>query len=192
MMLPIDPLMTEHRLIEKMIRLMAQETARIRDNMAVSPEFAFVNPKFIDAAVDFICGYADRIHHGKEEEIFFLALEQKPLSWEHLEIMQELQQEHGWGRQTTARLAAAKENYANGSPDSLAEVLGLMEALVDFYPRHIALEDQHFFLPVMAYFTQAEQEALLQQMSEFDKDFDHQGYQKMVTDWEACGCKCHL
>ncbi len=36
-MLPIGPLMIEHRLIEKMIRLMDQEIARIRENITVSP-----------------------------------------------------------------------------------------------------------------------------------------------------------
>ncbi len=41
-MLPIGPLMIEHRLIERMIRLMGQEISRIKENMAVSQEFAFV------------------------------------------------------------------------------------------------------------------------------------------------------
>ena len=82
-MLPIGPLMIEHRLIEKMIRLMDREIVRIRENITVSPQFAFVDSRFIDAAVDFIRTYADQVHHGKEEDILFAALQEKPLSPEH-------------------------------------------------------------------------------------------------------------
>ena len=65
-MQPIGPLMIEHRLIERLVQFMAQEFQRVRDNIAVDPEFAFVDPVFIDTAVDFMRTYADRCHHGKE------------------------------------------------------------------------------------------------------------------------------
>ncbi|MFX0049145.1 MAG: hemerythrin domain-containing protein, partial [Candidatus Hermodarchaeota archaeon] len=63
-MLPIGPLMAEHRIIEKMIALMQKEIEKIK-------KFNKVNPLFIDTAVDFIRMYADRTHHGKEEDILF-------------------------------------------------------------------------------------------------------------------------
>ena len=75
-MLPIAPLMIEHRLIERMIHLIQQELERIQANVAVDPEFAFVDSVFIDTAVDFLRTYADRCHHGKEEDILFPELEQ--------------------------------------------------------------------------------------------------------------------
>ena len=53
-MQPIGPLMIEHRLIERLLALMGRELTRIKDNVAVEPEFAFVDPVFIDTAVDFI------------------------------------------------------------------------------------------------------------------------------------------
>ena len=79
-MQPIGPLMIEHRLIERMFTLMQREWQRITENMAVDPEFHFVDPVFIDTAVDFIRTYADRCHHGKEEEILFAALQKKELA----------------------------------------------------------------------------------------------------------------
>ncbi len=63
-MLPVGPLMVEHRLIELMIALMSKEVKKIGEVGAPDPEF-------IRAAVDFIKTYADRLHHGKEEEILF-------------------------------------------------------------------------------------------------------------------------
>jgi hemerythrin-like domain-containing protein len=191
-MLPIGPLMIEHRFIEKMIRLMDRETSRIRENILVSPQFAFVESKFIDAAVDFIRTYADEVHHGKEENILFTALKGKPLSREHRQIMQELQDEHTWGRQTTASLIVAKERYVRGQSEALTEILDNMASLVEFYPRHIEKEDKLFFLPVMAYFSREEKNTLLAHMDTFDRGFIQGKYQKIVADWEACGCKCHL
>ena len=63
-MLPIAPLMIEHRLIEKMIVVIRKEIDRYESE-------GNINPEFIDAAVDFIHVYADKCHHGKEEDILF-------------------------------------------------------------------------------------------------------------------------
>jgi hemerythrin-like domain-containing protein len=191
-MLPIGPLMIEHRLIEKMIRLMSQEAVRVKENIGISRQFAFVNGKFIDAAVDFMRTYADQVHHGKEEDILFTALQDKPLSPEHRRIMQELQEDHKWGRQTTAGLLAAKERYISGRQEALDEFLDNLTSLVEFYPRHIEKEDKHFFGPIMEYFSPEEKESLLARMDEFDQRFIQTKYQKIVADWETSGCKCHL
>ncbi len=191
-MLPIAPLMIEHRLIERMIRLMAQEQDRLQANIAVSPEFAFVEPRFLQAAVSFLRDYADACHHGKEEEILFAALQAKPLSPAHRRILQQLQAEHRWGREATQRLAFATQRFLQGQEEAVTDILTGLEALVTFYPAHIAAEDQEFFLPVLAYFSPAEQAALLQQMQIFDQDRDMAHYEALVAAWEAQGCKCHL
>ena len=65
-------------------------------------------------AVDFVRTYADRTHHGKEEEILFRDLAKKNLTSELKKTMQELLDEHIWGRKTTAALVAAKEKYLQG------------------------------------------------------------------------------
>ncbi len=59
-----------------------------------------MNPEFIDSAVDFISVYADRCHHGKEEEILFRDLAKKKMNEEDTRIMNELIEEHIWGRKT--------------------------------------------------------------------------------------------
>lgn len=61
-MKPRGLLMIEHRLIEKMLKAVEKEIGKIRGSMNI-------NPIFIDTAVDFIRTYADRTHHGKEEDI---------------------------------------------------------------------------------------------------------------------------
>jgi hemerythrin-like domain-containing protein len=192
-MQPIGPLMIEHRLIERLLHFMAQELRRVKDNIAVDPEFAFVDPVFIDTAVDFIRTYADRCHHGKEEDILFKALAGKELSPEHRQVLDDLIKEHAWARETTAGLVKAKEGYLLEKPGALDDLVAHLEKLVEFYPRHIDKEDKHFFIPCMSYFSDAEKTALLDQMYEFDRLLIHEKYRSVVEGLEQRrGCQnCH-
>jgi hemerythrin-like domain-containing protein len=185
--------MIEHRLIERLLTLMNREYQRIKDNMDVDPEFAFVDPVFIDTAVDFIRTYADRCHHGKEEDLLFQALAAKDLSPDLWQTMNELIQEHAWARETTASLVKAKEAYLLEKPGALADLMLHLEELVEFYPQHIEKEDKHFFIPCMAYFSDAEQADLLARMQEFDRQLIHEKYRGVVESMEQRrGCKsCH-
>jgi len=180
-MQPIGPLMIEHRLIERMITLIRQDFARIRDNVAVDEEFAFVDPVFIDTAVDFLRTYADRCHHGKEEGILFQALAGKELSAEHRKLMDELIEDHVRARNLTDKLARAKDNYLLAQKGALKELLQYLEELSDFYPRHIEKEDKHFFIPCMAYFSDPEKNELLRKMEEFDRLLIHEKYTNIVA-----------
>lgn len=192
-MQPIGPLMIEHRLIERLLALMEREFKRIKDNVEVDPEFAFVDPVFIDTAVDFIRTYADRCHHGKEEDILFKALAGKELTPEHRRTMEELIQDHVWAREATATLVKAKDEYLLEKPGALDLLMEELGKLVDFYPRHINKEDKHFFIPCMAYFSETEQADLLARMHEFDRLLIHEKYQGLVESMEQRrGCKtCH-
>ncbi len=189
-MQPIGPLMIEHRLIERLIALMGRELTRIKDNVAIEPEFAFVDPVFIDTAVDFMRTYADRCHHGKEEDILFAALAQKDLSPEHRQTMAELLEDHSWARQTTASLVEAKNDYLLEKAGALADLLLHLEELVMFYPRHIEKEDKTFFIPCMEYFSEAEKAEMLEKMAEFDQRMIHEKYRGIIEGIEHRGsCK---
>ena len=184
-MQPIGPLMIEHRLIERMIHLMSCELTRIKDNVAVDPEFAFVDPVFIDTAVDFIRFYTDRVHHGKEEEILFAALDKKDIAPEHRQMMEELIQDHVWGRETALALVWAKEDYLLVKEGALEKILENLGKMVEFYPRHIEKEDKHFFIPAMTYFSDAEKAEMLQAMYEFDRQMVHDKYRGVVEGIES-------
>ena len=171
-MKPIGPLMWEHRLIEIMLAVIKKETGKIRES-------GKVDPVFIDTAVDFIRTYADRTHHGKEEDILFRDLAQKTLSPEHARIMGELVTEHHYARATVQRLIEAKTRYVKGE-QTLPEVDTCLTELAAFYPRHIEKEDKHFFFPVLDYFTLGEQERMLREFEAFDGQMIHEKYRKVV------------
>jgi hemerythrin-like domain-containing protein len=172
-MLPVGPLMIEHRLIERMIDIMKRETDQIE-------KIGEVNTELVEKAVDFIRTYADRCHHGKEENILFRELKKKNLSEEHAQMIQELEKDHRWGRKTTGELAEARERYLKGDEEALSSIVINMRSLVDLYPKHIKKEDKHFFLQVMDYFTDGEKQSMLNEGYEFDRTLIHLKYKAVV------------
>lgn len=179
-MKPIGPLMWEHRLIEKMLASMMRHIDQIEKSKKV-------NPLVIDMAADFIRTYADRTHHGKEEEILFRDLAKKDLAPELKKIMQELIDEHIWGRKTTAALVAAKEKYLQGNGDELPRIIDCARQLGNFYPKHIEKEDKHFFYPCQEYFDKDEQTRMLAEFWEFDRKMIHEKYNKIYEDYSSLG-----
>jgi hemerythrin-like domain-containing protein/rubredoxin len=171
-MLPIGLLMREHRLIERMVANLRVETERVKENR--------LDPVFIDQAVDFFRTYADRTHHGKEENILFRDLQAKSLKPEHKAIMDELVSEHVYARRTVGELLEAKEKYLKGDPEALHVVEERLNALIELYPAHIEKEDRRFFYPVMEYFSSDEQESMLQQFYVFDQKMIHEKYGSIV------------
>ena len=176
-MLPIDALMQEHRLIERM-------TSQMRKEQAKMEEKDDVNAKFVDVVVDFIRVYADRCHHGKEEGILFRELSSKQMSREHAAMVRNLIDEHVYARKTTSNLAKANESFVNGYRDSRKDVYKLMNDLIEFYPMHTEKEDKKFFGPSMEYFTAKEQEAMLNEFWEFDRKIIHEHYVKVLDELE--------
>ena len=179
-MMPIAPLMIEHRLIERMIHVMRTEVEAIHKTGRLRPEF-------IDQAVDFIRMYADRCHHGKEEDILFQLLARTAISDRYRQTMEELREEHVRAREMTARLVAAKDRHLLGDSAALGDVMTIMKGLVDFYPVHIEKEDRHFFIPCMAYFSSREQDDMLEAFWEFDKRLIHEKYRSVVEKFEGKG-----
>lgn len=172
------PLMIEHRLIERMILL-------IKDALLQIEVTYKADPVFVDLAVDFIRIYADRTHHGKEEDILFQELSKRPLSVEDQRVMKELIEEHIFGRQTTKALVDANTRYRNGDESALADIVNSLQTLVDFYPKHIEKEDKTFFPASMGYFTDKEDQAMLAEFWEFDRKMIHEKYKSVVEELEA-------
>jgi hemerythrin-like domain-containing protein len=176
-MKPIGPLMHEHRIIERMIRVMKLEMDETNRNGGL-------DTVFIDNAVDFIRIYADRCHHGKEEGILFRDLASKPISPELRRIMDELFEEHRHARSVVGQLVEAREQYAAGRLAAATDAAACIKELVEFYPIHILKEDKQFFFPCMEYFSRQEQDSMLQEFWEFDRQLIHEKYRSVVEHYE--------
>ena len=179
-MLPIGPLMVEHRLIEKLIKLMEKQAIKIRKNKLADIEF-------IDDCIDFIKTYADWCHHGKEEDILFAQLKGKKLSDEHSRIVNELIKDHDYARRITAQLVDERNNYMKSANEAEKQIIsfeiyGHLKALISFYPEHIRKEDKEFFVPCMEYFTARQKKDMLCKFQDFDRELIHKKYQALVKE----------
>lgn len=172
------PLMIEHRLIGRMI-------AVIQHRLNLVERTHSIDPYFVDKAVDFIRIYADRTHHGKEEDILFRDLEKKKLSDDDRRVMKELIEEHVFGRETTKALVAANTQYRNGDAAALAEVTSRLKTLIEFYPKHIEKEDNIFFPASREYFSDEEDQSMLAEFREFDRKMIHEKYIAVVEGLEG-------
>jgi len=171
-MKPVGILMWEHRLIERVIGLFSDQIAGIGQTNRV-------DTAFIQTAVDFIRTYADRTHHGKEEDILFRRLENKDLLPDHREIMAELINEHVHARNLVKKLVDATERYLEGQ-DTVEEIAGHLESLARFYPDHIRKEDKDFFHQSMDYFSREEQDKMMREFQEFDRRMIHEKYKAIA------------
>lgn len=177
-MLPVGLLMIEHRIIERMISLMTLELKKITEENKADPDF-------LSAALDFLKIYADKCHHGKEEDILFTVLEQKSLAEEHKKMLKELLEEHVASRKIVAVLTESADKYAHADNFALKDIAGNIQALVQLYSQHIVKEDKVFFLPVMEYLSKQEQDKMIRDFRNFDRDFIHEVYKNTLKKWEC-------
>lgn len=171
------PLMIEHRLIQQMLNL-------IKRTLEVVKRERSIDPYFVDTAVDFIRVYADRTHHGKEEDILFRELKNKQLSKNDLQVMEELIADHFFCRKITLSLIEANMRYRKGDKDSLDTITTHLKTLVEFYPVHIKKEDEIFFPASRAYFSDEEDQAMLGNFWDFDRMMIHEKYKTLVKSLE--------
>ena len=178
-MKPVGSLMIEHRVIERMLALLAHEHTKIIKN-------GKVDGPVIDVAVDFFITYVNGFHHGKEEKVLFRELKEKPLSPEHKQIMDDLIKEHVYSQNTVEKLRNARERLGS-EKDALNEIIKCVETLLKWYPIHIEKEDKHFFFPAMEYLSLQEQAAMLEEFWEFDGNFIHTIYMEKIKALEGKG-----
>ncbi len=164
--------MIEHRLIEKVLTVARQK--------AESLDKGSYNPVFIETIVDFIKTYADRTHHGKEEDILFTALEKKEIDADSSRLMGELIQEHKQARGRVKEISELNEQFKKGNTAVVPKIVEIVKWLAEFYPAHIKKEDAVFFPKTEKYFSDEELDVMLGEFWEFDRKMIHEKYQRVL------------
>jgi hemerythrin-like domain-containing protein len=171
--------MHEHRRIERMVDLIGKEQERVA--RGGEPDI-----HFLSSAADFFSVYADRCHHGKEEDILFKALEERDDVPEELDLIRKkLVREHEQARELVQNLRKAYSDYhVEGGEKSKKRIADILENLAALYPQHIETEDKEFFFPVMDLFTDKEMNEMLEEFYEFDRNMIHEKYENVVSEFE--------
>jgi hemerythrin-like domain-containing protein len=155
-MRPTETLMSEHREIEKTLDRVV--------SLCEAPEF---DKAGFQECVSFIRDFADRKHHGKEEDRLFPRMIARGMPKESGPIACMLE-EHETGRALVRRAAAGLES---GDEAEVKEALG---QFVPMLRDHIQKEDQILFRMADQMLTEEDQAALETSFAEFDAAFDKQ------------------
>ena len=171
-------LMKEHRLIERIMVLIEEALKQIEENDEV-------DLSFIDKTVDFMSTYVERTHHEKEEDIFFRDLKKKDLSDEHRLLTNELINEHDFERKVTNELFEASTRFQAGEGPALAVIVEKLRTLVNLFSKHIEKEDNVIFPSSRAYFSDEEDQIMLEEFLEFDSKIIHEKYTSIIEALES-------
>ena len=169
-----DILMSEHRVIERVIRAMETAAARIEEGKVVRPGF------FLDAA-EFIKGFADGCHHRKEEGLLFKALADSGTPPEGGSVAA-LLYEHVQGRQLSHSMCVAARKWQYGDSSAKSEVIQNALGYASLLRAHILKEDRVLF-PLANHFIPFNlQQKLLAdfQKVEYDENGVHEKYMALA------------
>jgi hemerythrin-like domain-containing protein len=129
----IQNLMSEHRLILRGIDALEAFVAGAAGGVDGREE--------LGRFVDFIRGYADRLHHGKEEDVLFVAMVDEGFSREQGPVAVMLS-EHDVGREHVAVLSGLAASVVPWTREDQEILEGAARAYAELLRLHIQKEDR--------------------------------------------------
>lgn len=147
----------DHRVIEKVLVVL--------EKLTQSPGEVSLNKW--EKAVDFICHFADKCHHLKEEKILFPALEERGIPCEGGPIGMMLV-EHEEGRGYVREMAEALAHEGEDPEVTKTILVENASAYLRLLRQHIAKEDEVLFEMADEALTPEEQKELLREFEEHE------------------------
>jgi hemerythrin-like domain-containing protein len=128
-----------------------------------------VAPATLSGLLEFLRLFADRCHHGKEEEHLFPALERKglPRSGGPVGVMLH---EHEQGRALIRQMGEAAEDYAAGKTQAGQIWADAASSYVYLLRSHIMKEDNILFAMAEQMLTKSEQQELSEAFERVERD----------------------
>lgn len=108
MIKPTKDLSLEHGGILQMLVIMEKISGRLKNGDDVKREH-------LEKIVEFLRNFADKCHHGKEENIFFPEMLKNPANEK---LVNELLGEHKAGRDLIRGMAESLDKFGAGNPDA--------------------------------------------------------------------------
>ena len=152
-MRPTEILMQEHRVIEQVLDCLEAIANKTESGEQLDQQSA-------TQAIDFFANFADRCHHGKEEDCLFPMLEQKGFSREQGPTGVMLH-EHEVGRQHVRGMPDAVATVAAGDLTASATFVSHARSFIVLLREHIQKEDHCLFQMANQSLTDQEQTQLI-------------------------------
>lgn len=182
-MYPIEILLEEHKLVERVITLIEKIQSKLKDEKEV-PATVFWK------LVDFLRSYADVIHHSKEEDVLFVQMQdhEEELTSEVWDRIGVLIEEHIEGLDLANEMHKAIREYQRGKPKARKNILEAITRYIEVMKPHFQAEEEDVFPAMVAVLSDEEKTKTKADFERFDNLVGgteaHKRYQKIVSELE--------
>ena len=155
-------LIKEHDSILEMLDVLGKVCDKLEAAEAVVPEH-------LEEILSFLQGFADRCHHGKEEDLLFPAMEASGIPREGGPVGVMLT-EHVQGRELIQRMVAAVASLKNAEPNAPGQFVDAGRGYVRLLSQHIEKENNVLFRMADMRISESKQQELETQFDVVDKE----------------------
>ncbi len=161
-MKPTAQLQEEHQAIKRMLRIAGKVSEKLESGEEI-------NPEHLEQIVEFIRVFADRCHHGKEEDLLFVAMEEAGIPKEGGPIGVMLA-EHDMGRGYVRGLSEAVTRYKAGERGVSPAIVENARNYIALLSQHIDKEDNILYPMADMHLTEDQQKALLEGFERVERE----------------------
>ncbi|HNW57446.1 MAG TPA: hemerythrin domain-containing protein [Bacteroidales bacterium] len=161
-MKPTEDLIHEHKAIELMLGIMS----KIADNIKNGKGF---NIAEIDKIVDFLKTFADKCHHGKEENVLFPALVAAGIPKENGPVGVMLH-EHTLGRGLIKEINEGAESFKSGNSTASFAIADSMLKYATLLHNHIHKENNILFPMADRTLSSSKQDEIYEQFEKIEEE----------------------
>ena len=180
-MKPTEQLKEEHRAIKLMLRIAEKVCEKLESGEQVDPEH-------LERIVEFIRVFADKCHHGKEEDLLFTAMEEAGIPKKGGPIGVMLT-EHDIGRGYVKGMSEAIAKYKAGDRKASSEIVRNARSYIALLNQHIDKEDNILYPMADMHLSEGKQEELLEEFEKVERERigagKHEEFHKLLDHLEA-------
>jgi len=169
---PIQDLAKEHGSIIIMLGIMGKVVKRLRSIDGVKKDY-------LEKMVEFLHNFADKCHHGKEEEILFPELVKNAAN---IQMINELIGDHKAGRDYIRGITESLAHYKTGNPDAYHIAVN-MEGYIFLLTGHIKKESKYLFPIADKQITDEVREEIERRFEKLEKDVIGEGKHEEYRSW---------
>jgi len=177
---PIESLMHEHRMIERLMNVLNESMRRIEAG-------AEVDVDLFEKAIDFIKNFADRCHHMKEEGELFVIFAQKGIPDQGGPIGMMLN-EHHIGRDYVRGMEEGLRRHKSGDRSQAQVLVQNARGYINLLSQHIMKEDNILYPMGNRLLSNADRKKLISRFEEIEtEDIGegvHEKYHHLIEDLE--------
>lgn len=175
-MKPTEDLVDEHKAIKIMLSIMDNISNRLEAGK-------HVNPQHLEKILEFLRIFADKCHHGKEEDLLFPVLVEAGIPRESAPIAVMLN-EHKIGRDYIKNMADNFVKYKRGDSSSSSKIIKNIREYTRLLTQHIDKEDTILYPMADHQLSDEKQKELLKRFEDIEKNVigegKHEDFHKLL------------